>query len=101
MPIKANANVVERRTELRHDAEGEIKFWPEALAFRTIPGRLADLSGEGFRARHGCQELGPGQFVRFQHAGAEGRARVVWTRIVGERVESGFRIVGPAPTRTA
>jgi cold shock CspA family protein len=56
-------------------------------------GHLVDIANRGFRARHKARGLEPGQQVEFEIAGFPGRARVVWTRIVGERVESGFLIL--------
>jgi hypothetical protein len=63
----------------------------------AIEGQLLDIAQSGFRARHECHTLFSGQVVEFQHARAQGRARVVWTRIVGDRIESGFFIL-PADT---
>ncbi|PWU01187.1 MAG: hypothetical protein C5B51_23505 [Terriglobia bacterium] len=54
-------------------------------------GSLLDASAHGFQARHDCPSLAAGQVVVFQHALAAGRAQVVWTRIAGEQVQSGFR----------
>jgi hypothetical protein len=49
-----------------------------------------DVSASGFRMIHECPALTAGQFVEFSHFEAEGRARVVWTRILANAVESGF-----------
>ena len=43
---------------------------------------------------HDCAALTAGQFVEFSHVEAKGRARVVWTRILAEAVESGFVLAG-------
>lgn len=93
MLSEAEAAAAERRTEIRRPADGEVRLWPESLDFTTIVGRLKDVTSSGFRAQHACQALGPGQFARFEYEGAEGRACVVWNRIVGDAVESGFRVV--------
>jgi hypothetical protein len=55
-----------------------------------IRGALQDISSHGFRAAHNCRDLSTGQTVLFAHAHAAGHARVVWTRIAGLSVESGF-----------
>ena len=57
-----------------------------------IEGKLVDVSANGFRMAHHCSELTTGQFVQFSHVLARGRARVVWTRIASDSVESGFVI---------
>jgi hypothetical protein len=56
----------------------------------AVKGDLLDVSAHGFRAVHHCRSLTSGQILTFEHAHDRGRARVVWTRIAGERVESGF-----------
>jgi hypothetical protein len=61
----------------------------------TVNGVLADTSAGGFRAQHNCPGLTPGQCVNFEYGRVSGRARVVWTRITPDRVESGFLILPP------
>jgi hypothetical protein len=65
---------------------------------RLIEGHLVDIAASGFRARHSCQSLTSGQDVSFARRGARGRARVMWTRISGDTVESGFLVL-PADGR--
>jgi|SRR5579871_3465806 len=61
---------------------------------REVYGQLIDHSGRGFRAIHGFPGLTCGQMVQYRvPASSEGRARVVWTRIAGTKVETGFFIV--------
>jgi len=89
----------EKRRELRRTSTGDL-----ALVFadtnaisglREVPGRLLDQSKKGFRAEHGFPGLTCGQMVQYRlPASTAGRARVIWTRIVGGHVESGFLIVG-------
>jgi hypothetical protein len=43
---------------------------------------------------HDCAALTAGQYVAFAHVEAKGRARVVWTRILDDSVESGFVVAG-------
>ncbi len=93
MPIENTVAPAERRCEIRHRVDAEIRLWPESLDFTAIQGRVLDVANSGFRAQHDCQALGPGQFTRFEYQGVAGRACVVWNRISGGRVETGFRIV--------
>lgn len=59
-----------------------------------VQGRLLDRSASGFRAEHGFPGLTCGQIVEFRINGsAKRQARVVWTRIMGARVETGFFIL--------
>jgi hypothetical protein len=58
-----------------------------------VDGILLDASPHGFRALHNCPTLVAGHNVLFEHSGQKGRARVVWTRIDGDQVQSGFYIL--------
>ncbi|HKX00024.1 MAG TPA: PilZ domain-containing protein [Bryobacteraceae bacterium] len=89
---------VENRREPRQPADGEIRLSFREPGPKTDPrevvGMLLDRSASGFRAQHGCAELISGQVVRFRAQGSfKGKARVVWTRILGDRVETGFVIL--------
>jgi hypothetical protein len=89
---------IEQRRDVRLAAGGEIRFRLDDrgsdVPARDVEGRLLDRSAGGFRAEHDCRELGCGQIVRYRSkASGKGRARVVWTRILGDRVESGFLIL--------
>ncbi len=79
------------RREPRLPAEGLILI---SLEGQTITGRLMDVSLSGFRATHTCAGLQSGTAVKFQHPAASGTARVVWNRISGAGIESGFLILG-------
>jgi hypothetical protein len=83
----------ERRAETRRPAEGKVTLWLNGSALAAIPGHLLDIAESGFRAQHGSPTLRPGAIIEFELPGVKGRARVVWTRILGEHVESGFLIV--------
>jgi hypothetical protein len=88
-----NRSAADRRREKRRAAEGEVRlFIDEPLPFETS-GRLVDVSKGGFRAAHHYAELGAGREVRFRHQSAEGKARVVWTRILAQDIESGFMVL--------
>ena len=84
---------LERRRAKRHPARDAITLWWTDHPLRTIQGHLVDKSKTGMRITHGCVALGQGQQVRFQHAGGEGIARTIWTRIVADSVESGLLIL--------
>jgi hypothetical protein len=58
-----------------------------------IEGQLMDISPNGFRMAHACASLEAGQLVEFSHLEAAGHARVMWNRILAERVESGFLVL--------
>ncbi len=82
----------ENRREPRRAAEGAVRIWFNLPRRFEIQGRLVDLSSSGFRMTHDYTALEAGQRVEFSHLEASGHARVVWTRIAGERVETGFLI---------
>jgi len=93
MPVDADREERERRSEPRLPAKGVVNLWPEDACGATAFGRLADRSERGFRAEHGLKALATGQIVHFEYGTVEGRARVVWTRIIGDHVESGFLVL--------
>ncbi len=82
----------ERRRNPRREVQGVIflKFLKSDLRSAPIRAFLMDMSASGFRASHTSKELCSGQEVAFCHDAVKGMARVVWTRIVGQSVESGF-----------
>ncbi len=83
----------EKRREPRREASGlvHVRFaYPKAM---EIEGRLIDISPGGFRMSHHFASLEAGQIVEFAHIEAKGRARVIWNRIVAERVETGFLVL--------
>jgi hypothetical protein len=88
---------VEQRREPRRAAEGEVRLQFGAgmatSAGGEVRGKVLDRSAGGFRAQHDCSQLTCGQIVEFRLMSSSGLARVVWTRILGERVESGFLIL--------
>jgi hypothetical protein len=86
------AHTGERRRNPRREVQGVVflKILKSDLRSAPIRAFLIDLSTSGFRASHTCKELSSGQEVAFCHDGGEGMARVVWTRIVGPSVETGF-----------
>lgn len=86
-----SSNWQEKRREARRVANGPVKLVVlESLDARTVHGSLLDISDHGFRAAHGFAGMTCGQEVAFEHEGRCGRARVAWTRVTQEGVESGF-----------
>ena len=94
MPEK-HPNPSDRRAELRRPASGHVRIRPEGFPAVSIPGEMVDINGSGFRARHSFQALGAGRVVEFAYGSVQGRARVVWTRILSDHVDSGFLILPP------
>src|SRR6476646_2160627 len=88
---------VEQRREPRRAARGEVRFQfgagMAASDGAEVRGKVLDRSAGGFRAQHDCSRLTCGQIVEFRLTSSSGLASVVWTRILGERVESGFLIL--------
>jgi PilZ domain len=85
--------VREKRREQRREADGTVRIRfsdPQPL---EIAGHLVDVSENGFRMAHRFPSLAAGQIVEFSHIEAQGRARVMWNRIVEQRVETGFLVV--------
>jgi hypothetical protein len=85
-----NPSVAEQRRETRRRGHGSVLVRSESPGSRDIQGRLVDVSASGFRMAHDCAALTAGLYVEFAHVEAKGRARVVWTRILDDSVESGF-----------
>ena len=87
----------EKRREPRLPANGNVAVDPDdPIVGNGFEGTLMDVSAGGFRARHRCPALYPGLVVSFAHSQAHGQARVVWNRIQGEDVESGFLVLAGA-----
>jgi hypothetical protein len=82
-----------RRQEPRFRAVGPVAIQFTEPFTGRLSGKLVDVSDRGFRAAHNEKSLAAGQRVEFEHAGASGAARVIWTRILGDVVESGFLIL--------
>lgn len=83
----------ERRRERREAVRSVLKLrWEGGPSF-PIEGALVDRSAHGFRVSHDHMELVSGQVVEFDDGVALRRARVMWTRILGAKVESGFLIL--------
>jgi hypothetical protein len=85
--------IPEKRRESRRPADGvaQVEFSNPRLV--KIEGRLKDVSSSGFRMAHGYTSLAAGQVVDFSHSEASGSARVMWNRILDQRVETGFLVI--------
>jgi hypothetical protein len=84
----------DRRSEQRYRGQGPLKLSFDDPSRQEITGQLMDYSANGFRAMHAYAALHTGQVVDFEHAVADGKARVMWNRIAGDRVETGFFVIG-------
>jgi hypothetical protein len=84
----------DRRSERRKTAEGDGILSVAAPLSLTIRCRLLDTSDHGFRASHDCAELLAGTQVKVESAlTGKVTARVIWTAIMGDHIESGFYIL--------
>jgi CelD/BcsL family acetyltransferase involved in cellulose biosynthesis len=83
----------DRRSERRFPGRGPLKLSFDDPSPQQIIGQLMDYSTNGFRAIHAYVALHTGQVVDFKHAVADGKARVMWNRIAGDKVESGFFVI--------
>jgi hypothetical protein len=86
----------EKRREARLPASGRVTFHIAGENGQSVQGALIDVSPHGFRAAHTYPRLSTGQEIWFEYEGARGRARVIWTRIMGTEVQSGFLVLLPA-----
>ena len=82
-----------RRKEERYKGEGEVRLFFEDPTRQEVNGSLLDYSNNGFRAAHKYCALHTGQVVDFRHVIANGKARVMWNRIIEDRVETGFLVL--------
>ena len=83
----------DRRAEERFSADGNVHLYFSDPVRQEVAGALIDYSRSGFRASHNYQALHPGQIVDFRHVIAHGKARVMWNRILEDRVETGFLVL--------
>jgi hypothetical protein len=86
-------NPKNRRLEERRNLESEVLLSFDDPVHHEVSAHLVDYSKSGFRAVHEYSALCTGQVVRFERMVACGCARVVWNRILGEKVETGFVVL--------
>jgi hypothetical protein len=89
-----NIATAEKRRETRRAAYGAVHLKITTPRVIEIVGRLLDVSENGFRMSHSYTPLAAGQVIEFRHAMASGHARVVWNRILADRAETGFLVLG-------
>jgi hypothetical protein len=82
-----------RRRTPRHSGGGGIEIVFGDLAAEAIRAQLLDFSAMGFRITHHCPYLKTGEEVLFRRAGEEGTARVMWNRVLAQRVETGLLVL--------
>jgi len=90
---RKHSSTLDRRIEVRQIAEGEALVVPTDFGTQPIAGQLVDASSQGFRITYGEPPLFSGQDVHFLLSQSEGLARVIWTRVVDGKMESGFLIL--------
>ena len=86
------SDLEERRRHARKVAVGGVILRFEGIP-EDVPGKLVDESESGFRARHRNLAITGNQRVDFHTSSRSGEARVIWNRILGKEVETGFVIV--------
>lgn len=91
--MKPALQVIEQRREPRRAASGSVIVRTRGPRPVEVEGRLVDVSANGFRMAHDSMDLETGALVEFGHGEASGTARVVWNRIAGDAMESGFFVV--------
>jgi hypothetical protein len=84
----------EKRKEVRRLSSGQVLIKFSDPGPLEVQGRLVDVSENGFRMIHSCTTLRSGQIVEFTHIEAKGQAQVIWNRITGGAIETGFLVVG-------
>ena len=81
----------EIRREPRFVCQGAVRLYFDND--QNFLGELVDVSNLGFRVAHHQPDVPPGSEMRFEHKFFVGKAKVVWTRPVAGRIETGFQIV--------
>jgi hypothetical protein len=90
--LTRQVSAAERRIEPRRLSAGQVQLREAEIPDTPFLGYLMDVSETGFRVRHGRFTLGAGDLVNFEFPDRQGLACAVWNRIVGQQVETGFRI---------
>ena len=91
--MSARVSIAENRRELRRPGQGLVEVRWEIPSRQEVSGKLVDVSSGGFRMAHTCAALTAGTLVEFSHQEARGNARAVWSRLLGETVETGFLVL--------
>jgi hypothetical protein len=85
--------LIEKRREPRYAARGLVILRVPGPRPVEIRGELMDVSESGFRASYRSAPFETGQVIEFEHQGRSGGARVMWNRIDGGSVQTGFLIL--------
>jgi hypothetical protein len=80
----------DRRAAPRLPSRERVTFSFDDPSPTLIEAELIESSSSGFRAVHDSKALNPGIDVEYHRAGANGRARVMWTHVLNQRRVSGF-----------
>jgi hypothetical protein len=90
--LTRQVSAAERRIKPRRPAAGQVQLRQAQMPGVPFLGRLMDVSETGFRVHHDRFTLGSGELLSFEFSDRSGLACVVWNRIAGKQVETGFRI---------
>jgi hypothetical protein len=88
--LRAAEVEADRRMEPRFEVSGEVRLIVNHL---YVPGRLLNLSDHGMRVEHMYSALTSGQVLQVQVQGQVRTAKVVWSRIREEGVQTGFYLL--------
>ncbi len=93
LETQPSASPFERRKESRTEARGVVELFIDDPEPQAIPALLLEVSKGGFRARHHSPHLSSGTEIRFLYKLARGKARVMWSCVLPDVIESGFLIL--------
>jgi hypothetical protein len=83
----------DRRSAARLAGSGQIELRFANPAPSVITAELVESSTSGFRAAHESGEIVVGLELDFRGNRSKGRARVIWTHVLGTQRVSGFLIL--------
>lgn len=89
----ASSGFDERRKEPRIPATGEVRLLIGGPQNLSIPGKILDVSLHGMRVEHMYAALASGTMLQLESGTTTYTARVVWSRIRNDGVESGFYLL--------
>jgi hypothetical protein len=84
----------DRRAAVRSVESGRVRIWFENPARVELEAEWIEMSATGFRLAHDSDALEAGLEIRYESRERSGRARVVWTHVLGGRRVSGFIRLG-------
>lgn len=86
-------SIVDHRKEPRFVCRGDVRITATEPSLRQIDAELLDISNHGFRTSYSAEMLSPGTEVSFHHRFFQGKARVMWSRHLPDRNESGCMVL--------